>query len=82
MGAGHCFVFPSMVELAAARFPADQRGVGTSVILGAGDVGMLLGFATIGEMIRATSYATTLAALAAIAIISALAFAVTNRAGE
>lgn len=79
MGAGHCFVFPSMVELAAARFPAEARGVGTSVILGAGDVGMLLGFATIGELIRAAGYSATLAILAGLVAASIAAFVISTR---
>ena len=32
MGAGHCFIFPSMVDLAAAHFPPQHRGAGTSLL--------------------------------------------------
>ncbi len=33
LGAGHCFIFPSMVDLCAGRFPPAYRGTGTSLIL-------------------------------------------------
>ena len=51
MGTGHCFIFPSMVDLAAERLPPERRGTGTALILGAGDLGMLIGFAVLGELI-------------------------------
>ncbi|MCZ6654282.1 MAG: MFS transporter, partial [Planctomycetota bacterium] len=74
MGAGHCFIFPSMVDLAAGRFPAEHRGTGTSLILGAGDVGMLIGFGTLGELIDAFGFDTALLALAGLMLVSAGAF--------
>ncbi|MCH8967882.1 MAG: MFS transporter [Planctomycetes bacterium] len=74
MGAGHCFIFPSMVDLAAGRFPAEHRGTGTSLILGAGDVGMLIGFGTLGELIDAFGFDTALLTLAGLMLVSAGAF--------
>ncbi len=74
MGAGHCFIFPSMVDLAAGRFPAEHRGTGTSLILGAGDVGMLIGFATLGELIDAFGFDAALLTLAGLMLVSAGAF--------
>ncbi len=75
MGAGHCFIFPSMVDLAAGRFPAEHRGTGTSLILGAGDVGMLIGFGALGELIDAFGFDTALLTLAGLLLVSAGAFA-------
>jgi len=75
MGAGHCFIFPSMVDLAAGRFPAEHRGTGTSLILGAGDVGMLIGFSALGELIDAFGFDTALLTLAGLLLMSAGAFA-------
>lgn len=51
MGAGHCFIYPSLVDLGAERFPPACRGTGISLILGAGDAGTLLGFGWVGWMI-------------------------------
>ena len=75
MGAGHCFIFPSMVDLAAGHFPPEHRGTGTSLILGAGDVGMLIGFATLGELIDSFGFDTALLTLAGLLVVSAGAFA-------
>ena len=71
MGAGHCFIFPSMVDLAAERFPAEHRGTGTSLILGAGDLGMLIGFAALGEVIDAFGFDVALASLAGAVLLAA-----------
>ncbi len=76
MGAGHCFIFPSMVDLAAGRFPAEHRGTGTSLILGAGDVGMLIGFATLGELIDAFGFDAALLTLVGLMLGSAGAFSI------
>jgi MFS family permease len=75
MGAGHSFVFPSMVDLAAARFPLRHRGLGTSCILGAGDVGMLVGFAGLGELFQRFGYTATLIGLAVLVACIAVVFA-------
>lgn len=79
MGAGHCFIFPSMVDLAAERFPVANRGTGTAVILGCGDVGMLIGFAALGTSIELFEYKTTLRMLAGTMIASALLMAWSRR---
>jgi len=71
MGAGHCFIFPSMVDLAAGHFPPQHRGAGTSLILGAGDVGMLIGFSTLGELIDSRGFDTALLMLAVLAFVTA-----------
>jgi len=79
MGAGHCFVFPSMVDLAAERLPSEHRGVGTSLILGAGDLGMLIGFAVMGQLIDAFGFDTALVALACTIFIGAVIFGLSRR---
>ncbi len=79
MGAGHCFIFPSMVDLGAERFPPQYRGTGTSLILGAGDVGMLIGFVLLGELIDAYSFTTALRFLSATVLGGAIVFAVARR---
>lgn len=53
-----------MIDLAASAFPVTQRGVATSLILGAGDVGMLLGFGLLGESISRVGFDLTIVALA------------------
>ena len=72
MGAGHCFVFPSMVDLAAERLPPADRGTGTALILGAGDVGMLIGYGTLGELIDSYGFDSMLKTLAGVVILSAV----------
>ena len=79
MGAGHCFIFPSMVDLAAERSPPEQRGFGTSLILGAGDVGMIAGFFLLGEVIDAFGFDAALAMLALIIVIGGGFFAFARR---
>ncbi len=80
MGAGHCFIVPSMVDLAAERLPAQQRGTGTALILGAGDLGMLIGFVALGELIDRSGFDVALAVLAAIVLVGAGVFAYARRA--
>ena len=79
MGAGHCFVFPSMVDLAAGRLPHVYRGMGTSLILGAGDLGNVIGFFVMGETISRFGFDTCLAALAVTILIGAAFFAFCRR---
>lgn len=79
MGAGHCFVFPSMVDYAASRLPAEHRGTGTSLILGAGDLGMLVGFAVLGELIDTYGFDKALFALAGLVLLAALLFGFATR---
>ena len=79
MGAGHSFVFPSMVDLAAERLPAERRGLGTSLILGAGDLGMLIGFMSLGEVFDRFGFDAGLVALAAVVLGATIVFAATRR---
>ncbi len=79
MGAGHCFVFPSMIDLAAGSLPAEHRGLGTSLILGAGDLGMLAGYAAIGKLIDVFGFDITLLILAAAELLCAAQFAIRAR---
>ncbi|RME38047.1 MAG: MFS transporter [Planctomycetota bacterium] len=79
MGAGHCFIFPSMVDLCAACFPLSLRGTGTSLILGAGDLGMLVGFVTLGEIIDRHGFDTAIETLAAALLFATVTFAATRR---
>ncbi len=79
LGAGHCFIFPSMVDLCAGRFPPAYRGTGTSLILGSIDVGMLIGYMALGELIEATNFDVALKLLAAEIIVAALIYGIARR---
>ncbi len=79
MGAGHCFIFPSMVDLSASRLPPEYRGTGTALILGAGDVGMLIGFTVLGEVISIFGYTAALFGLAGMLVVVAAALMVARR---
>jgi len=67
MGTGHCFSYPFLVDLAAERMPKQHRGVATAVVLGALDVGFLLGFLIEGQLIERCGFNITLAIVAALA---------------
>jgi len=79
MGAGHCFVFPSMVDLSAERLPPEYRGTGTSLILGAGDLGLLTGLIVLGEMIDRFGFDTALFLLAATVLATTVLFIFSRR---
>ena len=72
MGAGHCFIFPSMIDLCASAYPREHRGLGTSLVLGAGDVGILLGFAILGGTIAAVGYDWTIVGLGGVLVLASL----------
>ncbi|MHC4093069.1 MAG: MFS transporter, partial [Planctomycetota bacterium] len=78
MGAGHCFIFPSMVDLAAERLPPEHRGTGTSLILGAGDLGLLTGLIVLGNVINRLGFDVALYALATTVLATAVLFAFTR----
>lgn len=79
MGTGHCFIFPSMVDLAAERLPTHQRGMGTSIILGAGDLGLLISYVLLGQVIDAYGFDAGLKLLSAVVLASAIVFAIARR---
>ncbi len=62
MGAGHSFVFPSMVDLVATAMPVRHRGLGTSVALAAMDVGFCAGGIVWGQLIDWKGFTVTFAA--------------------
>jgi MFS family permease len=78
MGAGHCFVFPSMIDLAAERLPADRRGMGTAMIMGAGDLGLLIGFVLLGEVFEHYGFDRGLLLLATLVLLSTVVFAISR----
>jgi MFS family permease len=82
MGAGHCFIFPSMVDLAADRLPAAHRGTGTALILAAGDLGMLIGYWGLGVLIDARGFDAAVLGLALVVAAGAGVFAVTDGLGR
>lgn len=75
MGAGHCFIYPSLIDLAAGKLPPSQRGLGTSIILGAGDLGSLAGFIFCGHLITAAGFVFTFRAVAAWTLLTLAVFA-------
>jgi len=75
MGSGHCFTFPSMVDLASSHFPLDKRGLGMSLILGAGDVGALGGFIINGQLIDRVNFNTCFIVMSVLMISTATLFA-------
>jgi len=81
MGAGHSLIFPSMVDLAAGSLPASHRGTGTALILGSGDLGFLIGFATLGEVIDRFGFDVALSGLAGALLLSGILFGITCRLG-
>jgi MFS family permease len=82
MGAGHCFIFPSMVDLAATRLPGEHRGTGTALILAAGDLGMLIGYWGLGKLIEVRGFDAAVLGLALAVAAGAGVFAVTDGLGR
>ena len=79
MGAGHCFIFPSMIDLGAERLPVAHRGTGTSLVLGAGDVGQLIGFVGLGQVIHVYGFDRALVSLACAVTVGGAVFAYFRR---
>ncbi len=75
MGAGHCFIYPSLIDLGAERFPPAQRGMGTSIILGAGDAGFLAGYVGWGQLISGAGFAITFQVVAGWVLLVAALYA-------
>jgi predicted MFS family arabinose efflux permease len=80
LGAGHCFVFPSMVDLGAERLPPEHRATGTAIVLGSGDVGFLVGAIAWGQLIERSGYDVTLATVAAVCGAAAVLYGWSQRA--
>jgi len=79
MGAGHCFIFPSMVDLCASRLPGHYRGTGTALILAAGDIGLLVGYVGVGALIKAQGFDTAIRVLAIEVVVAMMIFATVQR---
>ena len=79
MGAGHSFSYPFLVDLAAERMPQQHRGVATSVILAAIDAGFLIGFITVGQLIKWLGFGPAFAIVAGLALAGLLYYAYMTR---
>lgn len=51
-GTAHAFLFPSVVASASTRFPERYRGLGTTLVMGCFDVGVLIGAPAMGGVLR------------------------------
>ncbi len=79
MGSGHSLVFPSMVDLVAERMPMRFRGLGTSMALGAMDVGFFGGGFAWGGLIKHHGFVSMFTIACASVLLVAGFFAVTGR---
>lgn len=79
MGAGHCFSYPFLVDLAAEKMPPQHRGVATSVILGAIDVGFLISFVLVGQLIKHHGFNVALVTAAGLASVGVAYYAWSQR---
>jgi len=79
MGAGHCFIFPSMVDLCAGRLPHEYRGTGTALIFAAGDLGLLIGYVCLGALIESRGFDAAIVVLAVAVGAAMMIFAVARR---
>lgn len=79
MGAGHSYIYPSMIDLAADRLPPRFRGTGTAAVLAAGDLGMLLGYTVLGELIGRAGFDAALGFLAIAVLVALAVFVLRNR---
>jgi predicted MFS family arabinose efflux permease len=68
-----------MVDLAAEKLPPEHRGMGTSLILGAGDIGFLSGNVVWGQWIEVRGYDETLFVVAGCSFAVALIYGWSQR---
>ena len=80
LGSGHCFIYPSLIDLGAAKLPAAQRGLGTGIIMAATDVGALVGYIGLGQLIARMGFVVTLEVLAGWLAIVATTYSWRERA--
>ncbi len=79
MGVGHAWIFPSMVDLVADAMPVEHRGLGTSVALGAMDVGFIFGGIAWGQLIAWVGFEATFVAAAVATCAVAVWYAIVAR---
>jgi MFS family permease len=79
MGAGHCFTYPFLVDLAADRMPAAHRGVAVSLILATVDLGSLTAFFVQGQIIKRWGFEASLPATAWFALAMMLIYGWSQR---
>lgn len=79
MGSGHSLVFPSMVDLAAERMPMRYRGLGTSMALGAMDIGFLSGGFIWGELIDRHGFEAMFIIACCTVVLAAIIFTISGR---
>ncbi len=79
MGTGHCFSYPFLVDLAAEKMPPHHRGVATAAILGVIDLGFLVGFIAVGQIVKRYGFNVALTATAVVSTTGVVYFAWTQR---
>jgi MFS family permease len=84
-GGSQAIMFPAVTAAGSATFPAESRGLATTLMLGTSDVGLLIGSPLTGmilsrsEMFGLPPYPTLSIALATAMIAAGVVFAVANR---
>lgn len=84
-GSSQAILFPAVTAAGSAAFPAHSRGLATTLMLGASDLGVLVGSPLAGailsqsEMLELPPYSTLFVALAVIMATTAGIFAIANR---
>jgi len=85
VGIAHALLFPSVVAAGSTTFPARYRGLGTTLILGMFDIGVLIGQPMIGWLLLFSSqlglpkWPTTFLAVSSLLLAVALVYAVFSR---
>ena len=84
-GSSQAIMFPAVTAAGSAAFPAHSRGLATILILGASDVGLLIGSPVAGiilsqsETLGLPPYPTLFVSMAAAMTAAGLAFAIAHR---
>ena len=84
-GASQAIMFPAVTAAGSAAFPPHNRGLATTLILGASDFGLLIGSPIAGvilsqsEMLGLPAYPTLFVAMAAIMTMAGVLFTAVNR---
>ena len=86
-GSSQAVMFPAVTAACSAAFPSQNRGLATTLILGASDVGLLVGSPLIGliisqsKMLGLPAYPTLFVIMAAAMVVASTLYAIANPKG-
>jgi MFS family permease len=79
MGIAHALLFPAVVAGGSSVFPAEYRGVGTTLMLASFDLGTLIGMPTVGMIVHTWSYGVMFASVGGLLLAVVLIYSLERR---